>query len=480
MIYLKRMILSMCFLFIILTGCSNDEKTDEAKEVEKGNAVIGVTAEEQEKDEQSESVEKQTEGEEKLWPEAFKANDVSFEFPSTLADSENMIKGKWWGKAEEAELFSEDKEAAVAHLGSLLEGKDKKQQADLIKRFVTETYFPDFPSMTTFTPRGKINLGEVEEKSNIKLNGREVKENVNVAIILDASGSMKNIQDGKTLMDIAKESIREFASNLPEKANVSLTIYGHKGTGSEADKQLSCSGIEEVYPLGVYNAGEFTSKVNGIVPSGWTSMGASLKQVGEKLANENAENSTNVIYLVSDGKETCDGNPAEVAKTLAATDIEPIINVIGLAVNNEDAKALEQIAKNAEGRYITARNQQQLDQEFQESNQSISQWIDWHRQNTGEAINQLQEDKNKLIELHRETINDLIAFDRHAIQVIIDLNQQYQLDSDVYNLVYQDVKGFYNAILKETNDIYNARLQQINDTYNNTLNEINEQYNENI
>ena len=57
-----------------------------------------------------------------------------------------------------------------------------------------------------------------------------------IAIILDASGSMKNVQGGKILMEIAKESIQEFASNLPDHAHISLRIYGHKGTGSDQDK----------------------------------------------------------------------------------------------------------------------------------------------------------------------------------------------------------------------------------------------------
>lgn len=72
------------------------------------------------------------------------------------------------------------------------------------------------------------------------------KENYNVEIILDASGSMAAKVDGQTRMELAKETINNFLKNIPEKANVSLRVYGHKGSGSESDKEMSCSAIEQI------------------------------------------------------------------------------------------------------------------------------------------------------------------------------------------------------------------------------------------
>lgn len=146
---------------------------------------------------------------------------------------------------------------------------------------------------------------------------------------------------------------------------MSLTVYGHKGTSSDQDKELSCKGIEEIYSLSKYDAESFQKAIQSISPSGWTSIAESLKQTGSKLNNNDA---TNVIYLVSDGEETCDGKPKEEAQALAQSDINPIINVIGLSVTSEDAAQLKEIAESAEGRYIDVKNQQELDQEFQQSN----------------------------------------------------------------------------------------------------------------
>ena len=118
-------------------------------------------------------------------------------------------------------MTEEEQVAAVDFLSTIIKTDDSNEvKADQIKRFISETLFPELPPMSTFTPRGKINLEELETTSNIKLNGREMKETINIAIILDASGSMKNVRGGKTLMEIAKESIQDFASNLPDHAHI--------------------------------------------------------------------------------------------------------------------------------------------------------------------------------------------------------------------------------------------------------------------
>src|SRR5699024_2463307 len=46
-----------------------------------------------------------------------------------------------------------------------------------------------------------------------------------------------------------------------------------------------------------------------------------------------ADEYTNLVYVVSDGIETCDGNPVEVAESLSDSEIHPIVNVIGFGVD---------------------------------------------------------------------------------------------------------------------------------------------------
>lgn len=50
----------------------------------------------------------------------------------------------------------------------------------------------------------------------------QLKENLNVMILLDASGSMAADIKGKTRMTIAKETITKFVQTLPDGAKVGI------------------------------------------------------------------------------------------------------------------------------------------------------------------------------------------------------------------------------------------------------------------
>ncbi len=97
-------------------------------------------------------------------------------------------------------------------------------------------------------------------------------------VILDASGSMANYEGSVTRMDAAKKAITEFVKTLPGDANVGLRIYGHKGTGNDSDKALSCSSSELIYPLSNYNAANFEQALSKAVPAGWTPIGHALNE----------------------------------------------------------------------------------------------------------------------------------------------------------------------------------------------------------
>lgn len=460
-------------MLLIIGGCSkaNENNTTNSVKTQESKTEL-VTNDTTEVKESASEVE-QTE----LWPEAFKVDStINFSYPSTLSEAESFPKGIWWTKIKQGEPNDTDKELVQQTLWSIAESSlSDGEKGSQIKRFFAETYFPDLPGMSLFLPRGQIDLNDVESKSNIKLNGREMKEQINIAIILDASGSMKQVQGGKTIMEMAKESISDFTSGLPENAKVSLTVYGHKGTGSDQDKKLSCSSIEDIYPLSSYNQDSFESALKNIWPSGWTSMAESLKQTGAKLSQEN--DVTNVIYLVSDGKETCDGNPTEEAKNLVNSNINPIINVIGLSVSGEDEAQLKEIAESAEGRYIDAENQKDLDREFEQSRNTLNLWVDWYRQNNDKAVDQLSEDKQRLMDLNKETVDNLQTFKNISEKALIDLNHSGKINDSIYQDVYGALNDFYRRLYSEKDQLYNEKYKRIEDSFNLTKEEMDTKYN---
>lgn len=205
------------------------------------------------------------------------------------------------------------------------------------------------------------------------------REHFNVEIILDASGSMREKIGEKTKMELAKEAIKEFAEALPEEAKISLRVYGHQGTGSDADKQRSCSSSDIVYPLQSYDAQRLDEALGLFEPAGWTSIAYSLQKAREDLAAFPADKNTNVIYLVSDGIETCGGDPVAVAKDLSQSDVMPLLNVIGFDVDAQGQKQLKEIAQASEGLYANVTNRDQFRQELERAKEIAQKWEQWKK-----------------------------------------------------------------------------------------------------
>jgi Ca-activated chloride channel homolog len=404
--------------------------------------------------------------------------DTTFQYPSSLTEAEEAVPGKWW-KDEDQPSDSERLEFVqkIAELGNKEASLEAKAAA--IDKRLFDSYHPELLPLTSFEPRGKITIEDLKSGSGLKLNGQEVKENINVAIILDASGSMKAEQNGKSQMQIAKDAIEDFVSNLPEKTNVSLTIYGYEGSGSDKDKQLSCKSIKEIYPLKKYDNTEFQSALSQVEPKGWTPIAASLKQAGKTLENLNSDTNTNVIYLVSDGEETCDGDPAKAAEQLVSTNIQPIINVIGFAVGEDQRKQLEQVAEAAKGRYIQANNQQELVSEFKKSNQTLVKWINWRNQHTLDAIHQKNEDNLDLINLKNTSNLRLIHFKNQVNQLLLDARNKHDMDQEVFSLTIDHLEDYFSRMVEEMQTHFDEKLAVIEATYEETTKEIDETYESN-
>ena len=178
----------------------------------------------------------------------------------------------------------------------------------------------------------------------------------NIVILMDASGSMKAEVAGGAKMTLAKEAIGRFTSALEEDVSVSLLAYGHKGRGVDADKELSCGSIDAVYPLGEYNQDAFRKSMDSFHASGWTPLAGAMERAHELLSLYGNDGYRNVVYIVSDGIETCGGDPVEAAKKLYEGNIEAKVNIIGFDVDDEGQNQLRAAAEAGGGKYATVRD----------------------------------------------------------------------------------------------------------------------------
>jgi Ca-activated chloride channel family protein len=172
----------------------------------------------------------------------------------------------------------------------------------------------------------------------------------NVIFIFDASGSMWGQVEGKAKIQIAKEVLTGLIQDLPEGMNVGLVAYGHRQKGD-------CQDVEELVPLDVLDKDKIIKKIQAINPKGKTPITLSVQKTAEKLKNMGEETT---IILVSDGKETCAGDPCELVKQLKASGVKFIMYVIGFNVTAEEKAQLECMATAGGGTYYEAKNAGEL------------------------------------------------------------------------------------------------------------------------
>ncbi|WP_124726345.1 vWA domain-containing protein [Staphylospora marina] len=217
---------------------------------------------------------------------------------------------------------------------------------------------------TRKTPDGKIEMPTIEK--------------IRVQIVLDASGSMAGKVSGGQKMNLAKSAIREFVANLPEGSEVSLRVYGHKGTGQKKDKELSCGSNELLYPMGAYDSGKFMAALEKVKPAGWTPLASAISAARADLEHSSQEGIRNVVYVVSDGIETCGGKPVEEAKKLANVGIKPVVNIVGFDVDNAGQRQLQSVAEAAGGVFKSVHTARDLEEYLKAEKERLYwEWRDW-------------------------------------------------------------------------------------------------------
>lgn len=259
-----------------------------------------------------------------------------------------------------------------------------------------ENYQPMYQKLNALDPSIQVNLQTPQAGSEPS----PFFEQLNVEILLDASGSMAGRVPGGIKMDLAKEAIREFVAELPKEANVSLRVYGHTGSNSSKDKDVSCKGNEIVYPMGPYDATSFKQALDKFKPTGWTPLAAAIQEAQKDLEQTKGEGVRNIVYVVSDGVETCGGDPVKAAKGLHDSDIRPLVNIIGFDVDDAGHKQLKKVADAAGGYYKSINSKNDLEKYLQAEKDRLKQeWRAWGTKSYLEAHSQWSDKIDDLSEI---------------------------------------------------------------------------------
>lgn len=171
-----------------------------------------------------------------------------------------------------------------------------------------------------------------------------------VLVAVDASGSMAGRVSGRSKLDLAQAAARTFIEGLPAEAEAGLLVFGQAGDNTPRGKAASCAAANLAVPLSRDRVA-LARGVTAIQAVGWTPLAAALRQA-EMLLVKGGKPGAPVIYVVSDGQETCGGNPVAVAREINAGATKAVINIIGFAVPSNEAAALAAVASAGGGRFI--------------------------------------------------------------------------------------------------------------------------------
>ncbi|SDS42437.1 D-amino-acid dehydrogenase/Ca-activated chloride channel family protein [Paenibacillaceae bacterium GAS479] len=363
---IRRSIFIVVALIVFLAGCSQEQENNASQiqnpsNLDQSNATPEVqnppTPDQNEPNSEvpSPSVSNQSEPQTSLTDE-----EILMKSPGSLAGA-NYDEGKV--------------QEALDQLSSDLTADQFTEELLLL---LAEDYRAYVTTFNNFETEVKVNNERPD--GNIKL---PASKKLHISILLDASGSMKAKINGKSKMDSAKEAVQIFAAKLPENAQISLRVYGHKGTGNKKDKQLSCNSTEEIFNAQGGGTKELKTALQGVKAAGWTPIANALKSVKKDI---NPETTDSVVYVVSDGIETCGGNPAQIAKELHQSKVKTVVNIIGFDVDNEGQKLLRQVAKSGGGEFTSVDDDKSLKDYLNKAYAKLQgEWMLWKEKGEGQA-----------------------------------------------------------------------------------------------
>ena len=176
-------------------------------------------------------------------------------------------------------------------------------------------------------------------------------------LAIDASGSMAGKVGAESKMAVAQREAKAFLADLPKEVAVGLVVYGHKGDNTKTGRAESCATSEMVHGFDAPRA-FLNATIEGLRPTGWTPLGGVLGYAGEVIADlppaTESDPIAPVVLLLSDGEETCDGDPVGQAKLLLEAGVQTTVNTIGFDVDAKTAAQLEQIAEVGGGTFYAA------------------------------------------------------------------------------------------------------------------------------
>ena len=130
-----------------------------------------------------------------------------------------------------------------------------------------------------------------------------------ILFLLDGSGSMMAKWEGQHRIDVARDILSDLIDSLATVRNleVGLRVYGHQFHR----KFRNCTDSKLEVGFAPRNHEIIKQKLAALTPQGTTPIAYSLEQATKDFPND--KNTRNVIIMITDGIESCNGDPCAIS-----------------------------------------------------------------------------------------------------------------------------------------------------------------------
>lgn len=178
-----------------------------------------------------------------------------------------------------------------------------------------------------------------------------------ILFVLDGSGSMEaSWNANQSRMDVAKEILTRLVDSLRVNPDLELAlrVYGHQSHRSINN----CQDSRLEVPFAAKNHQSIIERIKTIVPKGTTPITFSVTQAAKDFPSNSGYR--NILILITDGVESCGGDPCEVSRELQRNGVFLRPYIIGLGLKG--GSALECM-----GKYIDSESAESFNRVLNES-----------------------------------------------------------------------------------------------------------------
>jgi len=184
-----------------------------------------------------------------------------------------------------------------------------------------------------------LSCGQSFSQSSPSAQTKAVQKKTRILFLVDASSSMLNTWGGgtSTRMETAKKIIGEIFDTLKHKPNleIGLRVYGDQSATPLND----CSDSRLLVSFAPNNFLQLKEALNQISPKGVTPIALSLEKAAGDFPDD--RNARNIIILITDGEESCGGDPCAISLALQKSGVFLRPFVIGAKVDDASVGMLD-------------------------------------------------------------------------------------------------------------------------------------------